>query len=87
MHKCIAVSQMQPDTGAADPSARQHQPPLFAAPVQQFTLSSPPPLSLPARSVCPESAKVKRSKELFETARVYLTFQVQTLLSDNFFFK
>lgn len=40
MHKCIAVSQMQADT-AADPPARQHRPPLFAAPGPFSRLPSP----------------------------------------------
>lgn len=69
MHKCIAVSQMQADTGS-DPSARQHRPPLFAAPVQRgvpLPTSSPPVLCI-ALSNAPNRSEGSRRVSLRKRA-------------------
>lgn len=70
MHKCIAVSQMQPDTGSQIPRPDNTGYPFLPPPCNNLPPLLFLSLSLFTRFAYPESAK--RSKRLFERARVYL---------------
>jgi len=83
MHKCIAVSQMQADTGAQIPRPDNTSHPFLPPPCNIFSLPCSLSLFLPAcRSLCmsvyppvscnPEPISEEGSKGFLKKSRVYL---------------